>query len=55
MVRDAPIGGRSGETMELESREPTINTPPPHLSRHPNEIMTKSGSGSRGYELGEKI
>jgi len=35
--RDAPFGGHSGETMELEGREPTINTPP-HLSGHPNGI-----------------
>jgi len=33
--RDTPLGGRCGETMELEGREPTINTPPHHL-RHPN-------------------
>jgi hypothetical protein len=35
--RDAPLGGRCGETTELEGREPTINIPP-HLSRHPNGI-----------------
>jgi len=30
-LRDAPLGGLYGETMELEGREATINTPP-HLS-----------------------
>jgi len=32
--------GRCGETEELESREPVINTPP-HLSRHQNGILEK--------------
>jgi len=36
-LRDAPLAGCWGETMELEDGEPTINTPP-HLSRHPNGI-----------------
>jgi len=27
-LRDAPLGGRGGETKGLEGREPTINTPP---------------------------
>jgi len=35
--RDPPLGGRCGETTELEGREPTINIPP-HLLRHPNKI-----------------
>ena len=35
--RDAPLGGRCGETTEPEGREPTVNMPP-HLSRHPNAI-----------------
>jgi len=35
--RDAPLGGRCGEKMKLEGREPTINTQQ-HLSRHPKEI-----------------
>jgi len=39
-LRDAPLGGRCGETMELDGREPTINAPP-HLSRHPNGIHEK--------------
>jgi hypothetical protein len=30
---DAPLGGRCGETMELQRTEPTINTPPDIL-RH---------------------
>jgi len=34
------FGGRCGETMELEGREPTINTQP-HLSRHSNRIHEK--------------
>jgi len=34
---DALLGGHCGETMELEGREPTINTPPQVL-RHPNII-----------------
>jgi len=34
---DEPLGGRGGEAMELEGREPTINTTP-HHSRHPNVI-----------------
>jgi len=33
----APHGDHCQETMELEGREPTINTPP-HHSRHPNKI-----------------
>jgi len=37
-----PLGGRCGETMELEGREPTIATPP-CLSRHPNRIHEKEG------------
>ena len=36
-LRDAPLRGCWGETMELEGREPTMNTPL-HLSRHPNGI-----------------
>jgi len=39
-LRDAPLGGRCGETMQLEGREPTINTLP-NLSRHPNGIHEK--------------
>jgi len=39
-LRDAPLGGHFGETMELEGREPTINTLP-DLSRHPNGIHKK--------------
>jgi len=35
--RDAPLGGRFGETTELESRVHTINIPP-HLSGHQNGI-----------------
>ena len=35
--RDAPLGGCCGETMELEGRQPTINTPPP-LSRDQDGI-----------------
>jgi len=42
--------------LELEGREPTINTPP-HLSRHPNGIDVKEGfwleqrrHGLRGYD-----
>ena len=42
-LRDAPLGAHCGETMELEDREPTINTPP-HLSRHPNRIHLKERS-----------
>jgi len=38
--RDAPHGGHCGETMELEGREPTINTLPYHL-QHPNGIEEK--------------
>jgi len=38
--RDAPFGGLCVETMELESREPTINTPP-LLSQHPKGIHEK--------------
>jgi len=34
-LRDTPLGGHCSETMQLEGREPTINTLP-HLSRHPN-------------------
>jgi hypothetical protein len=34
------FGGRCGETMELEGREPTINTAP-HLPRHSNGINEK--------------
>jgi len=41
-LRDAPLGGCCGETMELDGREPTINTPP-HLSQHPNGIDEKKG------------
>jgi len=40
--RDAPLGGHCGETMELEGREPTINTLL-HLSRHPNGIHEIEG------------
>jgi len=39
-LRDAPLGGHSGETMELEGRELSINTPP-HLSGHPIGIHDK--------------
>jgi hypothetical protein len=35
--RDVLLGGCCGEMMELEGREPTINTLL-HLSRHPNGI-----------------
>jgi hypothetical protein len=33
--RYAPVGGRCGETMEREGREPTVNILP-YLSRLPN-------------------
>jgi hypothetical protein len=33
--RDAPLGDHCGEMIELEDREPTINTQP-HFSRHSN-------------------
>jgi len=39
-LRDAPLGGRCAETMELEGREPTINTLP-HLLWNPNGIHQK--------------
>jgi len=39
-LRDATLGGRCGETMELEGRDSTSNTLP-HLSRHPNGIHVK--------------
>ena len=39
-LRDAPLGGRCGKTMELKGREPTINTLL-HLSRHPKGIHEK--------------
>jgi len=39
-LRDAPLGGHCGETMELEGREPTINALP-HLSQHLNKIHEK--------------
>ena len=39
-LRDAPLGGQCAETMELEGREPTINTLL-HLSQHPNGIHEK--------------
>jgi len=39
-LRDARPGGRCGETMQLEGREPTINTTP-HLSQHPKGIHEK--------------
>jgi len=38
--RDAPFGGRCVETMELEGKEPIVNTPP-HLSQHPKGIHEK--------------
>jgi len=34
-LRDTPLRGCCCETMELEGRKPTINTPP-HLPWHPN-------------------
>jgi len=37
--------------MELEGRDPTINTPP-HLSLHQTEFMRKSGSGSGSVGIG---
>jgi len=39
-LTDTPLGGGCSETMELDGREPTINTPQ-HLSRHPNGIHEK--------------
>jgi hypothetical protein len=39
-LRVAPLGGHCGETMELEGREPIINTLL-HLSRHINGIHEK--------------
>jgi hypothetical protein len=39
-LSDAPLGGRCGEMMELEGREPTIDTPP-HLSLNPIGIHEK--------------
>jgi len=39
-LRDAPLGGRCGETMELDGREPTINAAL-QLSRHPNVTHEK--------------
>jgi len=38
--RDSPLGGRCGETMELDGREPTIHTPL-HLMQHPNVLHEK--------------
>jgi hypothetical protein len=40
-LRDALLGGRCGETMELEGREPTTDTPP-----HPLPYL----NGSHGKE-----
>jgi hypothetical protein len=39
--------------MELECREPTINTPP-HLSRYPKGIDKERGFGSRWDAMGSK-
>jgi len=36
-LRDTPLGGHCSETIELEGRESTINSPP-HLLRHPHGI-----------------
>jgi len=48
---DVPLGGRCGETMELEGREPTINTT--LTSRDiQTESMRQSGSGARSVEIG---
>jgi len=38
--RDAPLGGRGGDTTKLDGSEPTIMIPP-HVSRHPNRICEK--------------
>jgi len=42
-LRDAPLGGRCGETMELERREPTINILP-HSRDIQKELMRMSSS-----------
>jgi hypothetical protein len=39
-LRDAPLGGHCGEMMQLEGREPIINTAIYHL-RHPNVLHEK--------------
>jgi len=39
-LRDTPLEGCCGETMELEGRDPTISTPP-HLPRHLKAIHEK--------------
>jgi len=36
-LRNIPLGSHCGESMELEGRELTVNTPP-HLLLNPNEI-----------------
>jgi hypothetical protein len=38
---DEPFGGHCGEMMELEGREPTINTLL-HLWRHPNRVYERA-------------
>ena len=50
-LRDAPHGGRCGETMELEGREPTINTPP-HSHDIQTEFLKKGSSGWRSIGIG---
>jgi len=45
-LRDATLGGHCGETMELEGRQPAINTPPHSPNIH-TEFMKKSSSGWR--------
>jgi len=50
-LRDAPLGDRCGETMELEGSEPTINTPP-HSRDIQMEIMRKSSSGWKSIGIG---
>jgi len=49
--RHAPLGGRSGETIELEGREPTISTTS-HSHHSQMEIMRKSGFGSKSAGIG---
>jgi len=40
-LTDAPLGGRCGETMELEGREPTMYTLP-HLTQHSNGLHERN-------------
>jgi len=50
-LRDATLLGRSGQTMNLEGREPTINTPQ-HSHDIQIQFMRKSSSGWRRVAIG---